>query len=88
MYLDFKCDNVVADIVHRGLLIGHLLCITNHILFCFMHITFRHCIRRLLTCFNRRVLDGMRFTVQLRFRTPDKIALFILRFEHGGFTVG
>ena len=56
IYLDFKRDNVAADIVHWGLLIGHLHCITNPILYCFMHKTFRHCVKRLLSCSKTRFM--------------------------------
>lgn len=56
IYLDFKRDKVVANIVHWGLLIGHLHCITNPILYCFMHKTFRHCVRRLLPCTKTRLI--------------------------------
>ena len=56
IYLDFKRDNVAADIVHWGLLIGHLHCITNPILYCFMHKTFRHGVRRLLPCSKTRLM--------------------------------
>ncbi|KAH3695621.1 hypothetical protein DPMN_083082 [Dreissena polymorpha] len=50
IYLDFYRNQDVLDIVYWGLLIGHLHCITNPILYCFMHKTFRYCVKRMLPC--------------------------------------
>lgn len=50
IYLDFKRDHDALDIVYWGLLIGHLHCITNPILYCFMHKAFRYCVKRMLPC--------------------------------------
>lgn len=50
IYLDFKKDQDALDIVYWGLLIGHLHCLTNPILYCFMHKTFRYCVKRMLPC--------------------------------------
>ena len=73
IYLDFKRDTVAADIVHWGLLIGHLHCITNPILYCFMHKTFRHCVWRLMPCSKnrlRRIPSGYGTVRCILFSTP------------------
>ena len=56
IYLDFKRDKEAVDIVYWGLLVGHLHCLTNPILYCFMHKTFRHCVMRLLPCWKSRFI--------------------------------
>ena len=57
IYLDFKRDFEAVDIVYYvSLLIGHLHCITNPILYCFMHKAFRHCVMRMLPCWKSRFL--------------------------------
>ncbi|WAR22895.1 QRFPR-like protein [Mya arenaria] len=53
IYLDFKRDEGLLDIVYWGLFIGHLHCITNPILYCFMHKTFRYCVKRMLPCWRK-----------------------------------
>jgi len=50
IYLDFKRDQELVEIVYLGLFVGHLHCITNPILYCFMHKTFRYCVKRMLPC--------------------------------------
>lgn len=56
IYLDFKRDQELLDIVYWGLFIGHLHCITNPILYCFMHKTFRYCVKRMLPCWRNELI--------------------------------
>ncbi|KAL4236014.1 hypothetical protein ACF0H5_004401 [Mactra antiquata] len=56
IYLDFKRDQDAVDIVYWSLLIGHLHCITNPILYCFMHKTFRYCVKRMLPCWRNELI--------------------------------
>lgn len=56
IYLDFKRDEELVDIVYWGLFIGHLHCITNPILYCFMHKTFRYCVKRMLPCWKNTTI--------------------------------
>lgn len=56
IYLDFKKDHYALDIVYWGLLIGHLHCLTNPILYCFMHKTFRYCVKRMLPCWKNALI--------------------------------
>ncbi|KAK3612002.1 hypothetical protein CHS0354_011662 [Potamilus streckersoni] len=50
IYLDYQHDVDTADMLHYTLLIGHLHCITNPIMYCFLHKTFRHYVERYLSC--------------------------------------
>lgn len=52
IYLDFKRDKDALDIAYWWLLIGHIHCLTNPILYCFMHKTFRYCVKRMLPCWS------------------------------------
>lgn len=56
IYLDFKRDEGLLDIVYWGLFVGHLHCITNPILYCFMHKTFRYCVKRMLPCWKNMLV--------------------------------
>jgi len=51
-YLDFQSDINDLDILSYTLLIGHVHCVTNPILYCFLHKTFRHYVFR---CFSGNV---------------------------------
>lgn len=52
-YLDFRPDDVSdIDVLSYTLLVGHMHCATNPILYCFLHKTFRHYVFR---CFSGRV---------------------------------
>ena len=51
-YLDFHSDINDLDILSYTLLIGHVHCVTNPILYCFLHKTFRHYVFR---CFSGNV---------------------------------
>ena len=41
-YLDFQSDVADLHLLNYTLLIGHVHCVTNPILYCFLHKTFRH----------------------------------------------
>ena len=57
IYLDYKKDQDALDVVYWGsLLIGHLHCVTNPILYCFMHKTFRYCVKRMLPCWKNALI--------------------------------
>ncbi|XP_063428786.1 orexin receptor type 2-like [Mytilus trossulus] len=51
-YLDFRSDVNDIDILSYTLLIGHMHCVTNPIVYCFLHKTFRHYVFR---CFSGHV---------------------------------
>lgn len=50
IHLNFEKDGELLDIVYWGLFIGHLHCITNPILYCFMHKSFRYGAKKILLC--------------------------------------
>lgn len=47
-YIDFSPERDVVDLSSFILLIGHVHCVTNPILYCFLHKTFRHYVLRCL----------------------------------------
>ena len=52
-YIDFRPDDVSdINVLSYTLLVGHMHCATNPILYCFLHKTFRHYVFR---CFSGRV---------------------------------
>lgn len=60
IHLDFRNDEQLLDSVYWGLFVGHLHCITNPILYCFLHKTFRTGAKRILPCWKRQGNGSMR----------------------------
>lgn len=64
IHLDFKGDGKLLDVVYWGLFIGHLHCITNPILYCFMHKSFRYGAKKILPCLKAQ---SKTFTLRSRY---------------------
>ena len=64
IYLNFKNDGELLNVVYWVLFVGHLHCITNPILYCFMHKSFRYGAKKILPCWKPQ---GKTFTYRSRY---------------------
>ena len=81
IYLDFKREKGAIDMVYWGLFIGHLHCITNPILYCFMHKTFRYCVKRMLPCWKRSFIRTPSGYGTVRESRSQSVLLFIYKID-------